>query len=213
MIAQALRRVAKTAAVARHGSTIRAYETIEGYLTPYEAVSLYRLASRLPEPSTVVEIGSWKGKSTYCLARGLRSGTVVAIDPFDASGEPGSRELYEGTRGEAPLLDQFVARMTELGVMDKIKVRRGFSSDFVGADRAIGLLFIDGDHSKEGCTFDFTNFAPQVAPGGFVALHDFDGTRADLGPTWVANNCILPSEDYAFVGLFDSLWVARKLRA
>lgn len=210
MIAQAMRGVRRAVTVRLDEPKISEYRGIEGYLTPYEAVSLYRLAASLPAPATVVEIGSWKGKSTYCLARGLRSGAVVAIDPFDASGEPGSRELYHESRGETPLLDQFVSRMQQLGVSGKIRVLQGFSADFVGHERAINLLFIDGDHSKEWCDFDFTNYSPHVVRGGLVALHDFDGRRPELGPTWVVQNRIAPSRDFEFVGLFDSLWVARK---
>lgn len=210
MIERVMRRVRRVAAVRRYEPRIAEYRDIDGYLTPYEAVTLYALAASLREPSTVVEIGSWKGKSTYCLARGLRAGSVVAIDPFDASGEPGSHELYESSRGTGPLRRQFVERMTALGVIDKIVVRQGFSSEFVGRDERVGLLFIDGDHSREGCDFDYTNYAPALVGGGLVAFHDFDASRPELGPTWVVSNRVAPSGEFEFVGLYDSLWVGRR---
>jgi hypothetical protein len=53
------------------------FYSIEGWLKIEEAAALYRLARRLPPDSTIVEIGSWKGKSTYCLARGLRKGQAL----------------------------------------------------------------------------------------------------------------------------------------
>ncbi len=73
----------------------RRYHQIEGFLVPDDASCLYRTARRLKPGSTILEIGSWKGKSTYCLARGLKAGKVIAVDPFDASGEAGSSEIYE----------------------------------------------------------------------------------------------------------------------
>jgi MMP 1-O-methyltransferase len=192
-------------------SRIRPYQDIEGWLTEREAMALYHLASLLPSGSTVVEIGSWKGKSTYCLAQGLRDGMIMAIDPFDASGEEGSGETYHAQRGSEPLVDQFRSKMAELKVLQKINIRQGLSRQFVGECRDIDLLFIDGDHSKAACLFDFENYSPYLRHGGYLAFHDFDPTRKDLGPTWVIENRVLPGREYKFIDLFDSLWVCQKI--
>lgn len=197
-------------AIALIWPTIKAYRSIDGFLSTYEAVTLYRLASELPANSTIVEIGSWKGKSTYCLALGLRDGKVIAIDPFDSSGEPGSAEIYQAQHGNGTLFTQFRTRMEDLGVWDKIEVREGYSHQFVGQTLQIDLLFIDGDHSCEGCDYDFTNYASYLAKGGILAFHDVDPNREELGPTWVVNNRVIPSESFTFIGLFDSLWVGRR---
>ena len=68
-------------------SKIAAYKGIEGWLSEKEAFGLYSIANKLGAGSTIVEIGSWKGKSTYCLAKGLKNGKIFAIDPFNAEGE------------------------------------------------------------------------------------------------------------------------------
>jgi len=191
---------------------IQAYKGIDGWLTPKEASALSLLAALIPQGSTIVEIGSWKGKSTYCLAKGAGTrGRIYAIDPFDYSGEPGSAEDYQQRRTNMPLIDEFRENMRARGVMESIQPLQGLSQDFVGCVPKIDLLFIDGDHSKEACDSDFLNYAPFVCPGGYVLLHDFDATRKDLGPTWVVENRLLPSKEYEFIGCFDSLWVARKL--
>lgn len=36
----------------------------------------------------------------------------------------------------------------------------------------VNVLFIDGDHSYEGCWSDFVNYWDLVAPGGICAFHD-----------------------------------------
>lgn len=66
---------------------IRKYRNIERFLSPKEAILLYKIAASLAKNSTIVEIGSWKGKRTYCLAKGVKCGRVIAIGPFDASGD------------------------------------------------------------------------------------------------------------------------------
>ena len=190
---------------------IKPYQHIEGWLTPSEAAQLYKLAAQLPAQSNIVEIGSWKGKSTYCLARGLRnSGKVFAIDPFNGEGEAGSAPIYEENAGNIPLYDTFINNMRMFRVLDKIQAMRGYSQDFVGKIPRIGLLFIDGDHSVEAVEFDYTNYASVLMRGGFLAFHDYRVSSEKPGPTWVIDNKVIPSGDYDFVGQYDSLWVAQK---
>ena len=100
--------------------------------------------------------------------------------------------------------------MTALGVMDKIDVWQGYSQDFAGKVPDANLIFIDGDHSILGCDFDYTHFGPAIAPGGYLLFHDFYPARKDLGPTWVVEHRILPSQHYRTIGVFDSLWVGQR---
>jgi methyltransferase family protein len=189
---------------------IAGYEGIEGFLTEREALELYHLATQVPKGGCVVEIGSWKGKSTYCLARGLRKGVVNAIDPFDASGDVASEAAYAEGRGATPLLDQFRSKMGELGVLDRVSPQVGMSRDFAGRFPRIDLLFIDGDHSVEAVDFDYRTFAPSIVPGGRLALHDYYADRGELGPARVVADRVLPSGEYEVERVVDSLWVARR---
>jgi predicted O-methyltransferase YrrM len=189
---------------------IRHFKDIEGWLSLREGVALYRFSSLLPKGSIIVEIGSWKGKSTYCLARGLKEGKVFAIDPFDGSGEESSEKVYMANRGDRPIVEQFINNMQDLKVLDRITTIVGLSSQFVGMFEKIDFLFIDGNHSIEACDFDYSNFSRYLVSGGYLAMHDFDRSRSNLGPTWVVENRVLNSSEYRFIGLFDSLWVGQK---
>jgi predicted O-methyltransferase YrrM len=189
---------------------IIAYDNIEGFLSPREASALFHFASRVKDDGVIVEVGSWKGKSTYCLARGLNSGRIFAIDPFDASGEIGSAEIYEKERGENELLAQFTKKMTDLQVLDKIEILHGYSIDFKDRFKEIDLLFIDGDHSIPGCKADFDYFASAITPGGYLLFHDYYPDRKELGPTWVIENLINRNTEFETVALADSLWVGRR---
>lgn len=189
----------------------KAYLDIEGFLSPVEAMALYRYARRVPAGGNVLEIGCWKGKSTYCLATGLRSGTVNVIDPFDAYGEPGSKEVYESERGDQSLLEQFKSGMSKYGVLNKINILPGYSRDYVGKVPQLDLLFIDADHSIEGCKFDYENYEPRLKIGGYLAFHDYHPERASLGPTYVLHELVNPSGKFRQAGIFGTLWVGQKL--
>ncbi len=57
---------------------------VPGWLTDEEGEALYDLARACTGAGVIVEIGSWKGKSTICLGRGSLAGAAVpiyAIDP------------------------------------------------------------------------------------------------------------------------------------
>lgn len=192
-------------------SRVGNFQQIDGWLTEAEAIKLWQLAKAVDRGGTILEIGSWKGKSTVCLGLGLRSGKLIAIDSFDAFGESGSSEVYAERRGETPLLEEFKQNIKRSRIEQKVEIWHGRSEEFAARAVALNLLFIDGDHSIDGCKADYLNFAPKLMPRGLLAFHDFDPARPDLGPTWVVNNLVLTNSSYRFVGLFDSLWVAEKL--
>jgi MMP 1-O-methyltransferase len=190
---------------------IRKFEKIQGWLSRNEARELYRFSSKLPRQGKILEIGCWKGKSTYCLAEGLVSGQVIVIDPFDATGENGSKEIYQKNLVGGPLIEQFRKMMIELKVLNKIRIVQGLSDQFVGQFQNINMLFIDGNHSIEWCQHDFLNYSPELLPSGYLLFHDYDDSRKELGPTWVVENIVNKLNGYKFIGLYDSLWVAQKI--
>src|SRR3989344_4837250 len=68
---------------------------VEGWLTEDEGLFLYEITKNVKEENAAVEIGSWKGKSTICIAKGLndgRKGKVYAIDPH--TGSPEHRNIF-----------------------------------------------------------------------------------------------------------------------
>lgn len=192
---------------------ISAFHDLDGWLTVREAIGLYLTAHKLPRNATVVEIGSWQGKSTYCISKGLKSGKVYAIDPFNADpgSDEGNRELYISRKGNDNLLEQFKKNMRVLGVLEHIAIKQGYSYQFYNDFSKINLLFIDGDHSIKGCKTDFDLYSPRVVPGGFIAFHDYYEHREDLGSTYVIKNLVLKSPDFKFYRQYDTLWIARRI--
>jgi len=138
-------------------------DSTEGWLYPREGPALYELA-RSCRTGVVVEIGSWKGKSTVWLARGAAAGSgprVYAIDP------------HQGGSGESATLEAFTETLERAGITEIVRPIVGTSAGAAdGFDEAVGLLFIDGDHSVEGVEDDLTHWLPKLVEGGVVALHD-----------------------------------------
>jgi len=190
---------------------IRAYRSMEGWLTAKEAVYLHHFATLLPTHSQILEIGSWKGKSTFCLAKGLKSGVVHAIDPFNADGEEGSIQDYSVKKSNTDLEGIFTKNLTDRKVINKVKTHKGYSSAFINNFKEIDLLFIDGDHSIDGAKFDYENYAKLLKKGGYLIFHDYFPQRKQFGPVWVVNNLVQPSKEFEFIDLYDSLWVGRKI--
>jgi predicted O-methyltransferase YrrM len=213
MPAKILEKIVRKAAAIRHRSMLQQCRQIDGWLTKREALGLFLIAKRMPSGARILEIGSWKGKSTFALASGLASGTIFALDPFDAAGEPESREAYEKQRGDMPLLDQFKANLGGQGLWNKISVCQGYSSDFAGKFQDLDFVFIDGDHSKEGCAYDFLTFSGAVKSGGLIGFHDYDPDRQDFGPTWVVENHVKKSPLWEFSEKWDSLIVFERRTA
>lgn len=191
---------------------INKFEELDGWLSKQEGIGLYETARKLGRKAVVVEIGTWQGKSTYCISKGLKSGYVHAIDPFnaDAGLDINSQREYTESKGNRSLLTSFKMNMERLGVYKKIIVKEGYSSEFHNDFNKIDFLFIDGDHSIAGCKLDFELYAPKIASEGFIAFHDYYEERNELGPTFVIKNLVLNSPDFKFYKQYDSLWIAKK---
>src|SRR6185295_15439005 len=144
---------------------------VAGWLTDAEGELLFSLAAHCPPAATIVEIGSWQGKSTIWIASGARriGGHVFAIDPHEGSLEDPS----------ARTLEFLTANLAEAGVADIVTPVVARSEDAVGRVPArCSLLFIDGDHTAAGVRRDLEIWVPNVHAGGVVAMHDI------INPAW-----------------------------
>ncbi len=157
----------------RHDEDRHAAETealvdgVEGWLGPEEGRLLRRLAAAADPDGSIVEIGSWQGRSTIWLAAGAAAGRgarVFAIDPH-----VGTSLRREGESTEH-LLRRNLARA---GVDDRVEVVVATSEQAAAGWRGpISLLWIDGDHEYESVRRDLELWEPHLLPDAVVALHD-----------------------------------------
>jgi hypothetical protein len=184
---------------------------IEGFLSQNEAYVLYKIASTLQPNSIVIEIGSWKGKSTYCIAKGLnRSSRIFAVDPFDTSGDIDAKKEYDKNKGTLSLIFQFWNNMIKHHVTNKVIPCIGFANEFNDFLPSANFIFIDGDHSIDGCENDFLLYRDKLTGEKLLAFHDYYPSRKDLGPTYVIDKYLLNNEDWEVVTIQDTIAVFRK---
>jgi predicted O-methyltransferase YrrM len=140
---------------------------VPGWLSDEEGEALYELARDCTGRGVIVEIGSWKGKSTICLGLGSRAGSCVPIFAVDPHAD-----YRHGA---------FKDNIERAGIADLVTPVKGFSQEVVdGFDQSIELLFVDGSHEEDDVREDFEKWVPKVIQGGIVAFHDttwHDGVR------------------------------------
>ncbi len=162
------------AAFAVHRETL---EALEGMTSVAQLERLYTLA-RAVTTGCIVEVGSYRGRSTSALALGSIDGhdvPVFAIEPHAASnGEPGGRS-------GAPDRAAFFTAMLATDAWQAVRLVSLISEVVTaGWDRPVSLLWIDGDHSYETVAAQYRCWEGQLADGAVVA---FDGTASPaLGP-------------------------------
>lgn len=138
----------------------RHWTEIEGWLSPAQGQALQELAAG----GDVLELGSYKGRSTCCLAAAARQVSSVDWHGGDA-----------GT-GPADTLGRFVANLEALGVRDRVILRVVRFED-LGDSLPVGwydLVFVDGAHDAESVERDTRIALKAVKPGGAIAWHDWD---------------------------------------
>ena len=182
-------------------------ENIDGWLTDAERELLFNLAKRCRGKGCVVEIGSWKGKSTICLAKGLKENNKVkiyAIDPHIGSSE------HQETDGKVSTFEEFENNIKNAQVDDIIvplvKTSEEAAKDF---DKPVELIFIDGAHEYEFVKLDFYLWFSKVIDGGTMAFHD---TIEWSGPKKVVNDLVYKSKFFKNVSFVDSITFAQKVK-
>jgi MMP 1-O-methyltransferase len=169
---------------------------VPGWLTDEEGEALFELAKGCTGRGVIVEIGSWKGKSTICLGLGSRAGEGVRIFAIDPHAD------YR--------FGDFKSNVERAGIADLVTPIASLSQPAAdGFDEPVELLFVDGSHEYDLVLEDFEKWVPKVVDGGWAAFHD---TTWTAGPRKVVGQAIYRSrafKDVRFV--VGSLTVGRKV--
>ncbi|MFJ8307917.1 MULTISPECIES: class I SAM-dependent methyltransferase [unclassified Streptomyces] len=154
-----------------------------------EGLALYAAATRagalgLP----LLEVGTYCGRSTILLAEAAReSGTVaVTVDHHRGSEEQQAGweyhdpTLVDAEVGAMDTLPTFRRTLHAAGLEDHVIAVVGRSPQVARAwGGQLGFVFIDGGHTDEHATADYEGWAPKLAEGGTLAIHDVFPDPAD----------------------------------
>ncbi|MGX1503350.1 UNVERIFIED_CONTAM: putative O-methyltransferase YrrM [Streptomyces graminofaciens] len=170
------------AAAAPKPEILAAFEAAKGFMPVGEGLALYAAAAEagaigLP----LLEVGTYCGRSTILLADAARdAGTVVVtVDHHRGSEEqqPGwdyhDPETVDPEVGLMDTLPTFRRTLHKAGLEEHVVAVVGRSPQVakVWGGKA-GLVFIDGGHTDEHATNDYEGWAPHVADGGLLVIHD-----------------------------------------
>lgn len=177
------------------------FATVEGFLSLPEAELLHALACAVPSGSNIVELGSYKARSTVALALGAKeAGAVVwAVD---------HHPTYEAGGTQYSMADNqaYYANIAKYGVGDVVRTINLHSSWLAALwGEKIALLFIDGNHDYEQVKGDWLNWSYCADT---VAIHDTAGHHPDVSKLL---DEVLASGVWEVVQFVDSLSILKRV--
>jgi len=215
---QALRRL--TPGQLRDDPRLRAFALGAGLIpprtmhSPGEAAMLARLASGVRR---VVELGVYEGSSALVLLRAMDpESELVLVDPYTADTRWAA--LPQGAWANATATRLAIGRARRTGGPSVSWIlQRSQDAGRAWTGGPVDLVFIDGDHSYEGCREDWATWRDHVAQGGWAAFHDaragMPGGGGAPGPTQVVAETFRGGggePGWTLAGEIDTLVVARR---
>ncbi len=146
-----------------------AVDRTPGYMAPGQEKFLHNKVRSLPPNASILEIGSFQGRSTVAMAYAC-VGTkrqIHCVDTF--CGNPG----IMGTT--AWFMHIFRGNLRRWGLDTYINIHQGYSHPVVRAmpdQEMFDFAFIDASHEYADVLLDFELVYPRIKPGGYIAFHD-----------------------------------------
>jgi hypothetical protein len=160
---------------------------IPGWMTRTELNWLHKTAMKM---DSIVEIGSWKGKSTHALLSGCK-GTVHAVDHFQ--GSRGEELIHQ----EAIFRDIYKDFKRNVGHFKNLKVHKMSSLEASKKfkDKSVDMVFIDGSHLCDEVKDDINAWLPKAKK--LICGHDFQWDNVQEAVT----------EVLGITDVADTIWV------
>ena len=164
----------------------------KGFMPDDEGLALHDAGVRAATSGLgpLLEVGTYCGKSAvYLGAAARRGGTVL----FTVDHHRGSEENQAGwDHHDTSLVDPLTGRMDTLPTFRRTMETAGLEDVVIAVlgdsptvarhwSTPLGLLFVDGGHGHDPAWADYRNWAPHVASGGRLAIHDVFPDPADGG--------------------------------
>ncbi len=189
---------------------LAATSDVEGWISDDQARRLWESARAVPPRGRIVEIGSFRGRSTILLATAALPGVeVVAIDPH-AGNDRGPQEIHGFEEEASEDFEVFHRNLVVAGVADRVRHIRRFSADALGeVDGAIDVLFIDGAHRFGPARADVVDWGARVRIGGTLLVHD---SFSSVGVTLALLSTLAIGGEFEYLGRDGSLARYRRRR-
>lgn len=137
---------------------------VGGYMLAEELEWLYGVAQAF---ETIVEIGSFKGRSAQALASGCKE-TLYCVDHFLGSKNP--KDITYTESKEEDIYSLFCENTKEFDNITVLKTD-SISASKQFEDKSVDMVFIDGDHDYEAFVEDYYAWAPKAKK--LICGHDY----------------------------------------
>lgn len=146
---------------------------------------LYDYATAVARDHAIVELGSYRGKSTCYLATGSKESNGARVYAVDAwSEEVSAWRKSVLSELPSPLFDDFLSQIAKADVEDIVTPIRSMSA--LSADgytgEPVALLYIDGDHHQEAALADFRAWRRHLTDDAVIIFDDY-GVTKNIGVT------------------------------
>ena len=190
--------------------------SVKGFLDPEEGEALYRAARSCAPLGVCLEIGSYCGKSAVYIGVACKEEQTIL---FTIDHHRGSEENQPGwDYHDADLWQESIGAMETLPYLRRTLYRAKLEDaviPIVGRSEIVarhwgiplGLLFIDGGHTREAALMDYGLWHAHLVKGGLLAIHDVFPDPADGGRA--------PYDIYKLAlnsGLFEERQAVKSLR-
>jgi hypothetical protein len=164
---------------------------ISGWMSEPDLITLFELGTKHIKPNGfVIEIGVWKGLSTYILGSICKEvgATLYAIDTFAGVEDPRSYKNQESNAGsyhEALVNPEFYRIFLENVKGLPVVALKGDSRKVMKyiPNGIADMVFIDGNHNHPVIDKDIENGLLKIKPDGLLCGHDHGNYEKADGST------------------------------
>ena len=194
---------------------------VKGFLSDKEAKKLQELFLKVHHLGSVLEIGTYCGKSTlnFALIAKKIDGLIYTVDHHTGSEEHQlgeeyhDEDLYDKRLKKFNTLPEFLKnlRSSNLGkfIIPIISKSSDASKSF---SESISLLFIDGGHSLEAALCDYNSWKDKICSGGLLVIHDVFPNPQDGGrPPFEIYSKAQESKQFEDLGIYETLGILKKI--
>ena len=194
---------------------------VKGFLSDKEAQKLQELFLNVHHLGSVLEIGTYCGKSTlnFALVAKKINGLIYTVDHHMGSEEHQlgeeyhDEDLYDKRLEKFNTLPEFLKnlRSSNLGKHIIPIISKSFEASKTFSE-SISLLFIDGGHSHEAALSDYNSWKDKICSGGLLVIHDVFPNPQDGGrPPFEIYSEAQKSKEFEDLGIYRTLGILKKI--
>jgi len=146
------------------------YQSVSGW---FESLDLFSFVVNKYDQAHFVEVGSWKGRSSCCMAveiinskKSIKFDCVDLWEYSDSQNDISSNE-FEGVYGE------FISNISKVAHYINPVKSTSVEASKLYLDASLDFVFIDAAHDYENVKKDIEAWLPKMKSGGIISGHDY----------------------------------------